>query len=72
MSIGRQQLLDRFPKVARGGEPPVTLAEFTLNGGGDQDYYDISLVDGFNLPMIMRVVTPYARPNMNEVHKTGI
>ena len=25
-----------FVQVARGGEPPVTLAEFTLNGGGQQ------------------------------------
>ncbi|PSN38881.1 Pathogenesis-related protein 5 [Blattella germanica] len=24
-----------------GGEPPVTLAEFTLNGDGGQDFYDI-------------------------------
>ncbi|GAB4856571.1 hypothetical protein Ancab_014488 [Ancistrocladus abbreviatus] len=34
-----------------GGAPPATLVEFTLNGGGFQDYYDISLVDGFNVPM---------------------
>jgi hypothetical protein len=36
-----------------GGEPPVTLAEFTLNGHGGQDYYDVSLVDGYNLPIII-------------------
>lgn len=34
-----------------GGKPPATLAEFTLNGAGDKDFYDISLVDGYNLPM---------------------
>jgi len=34
-----------------GGVPPVTLAEFTFDGWGGQDYYDISLVDGYNLPM---------------------
>ncbi|KAJ1411842.1 Thaumatin, conserved site [Sesbania bispinosa] len=33
------------------GRPPTTLAEFTLNGGYNQDYYDISVIDGFNVPM---------------------
>lgn len=33
------------------GAPPATLAEFTLNGSMNQIYYDISLVDGYNLPM---------------------
>lgn len=32
-----------------GGVPPVTLVEITLNGHGGQDFYDISLVDGFNV-----------------------
>ncbi|PSN48793.1 hypothetical protein C0J52_07039 [Blattella germanica] len=32
-----------------GGVPPVTLAEFTLSGYGGLDYYDVSLVDGYNL-----------------------
>jgi hypothetical protein len=31
------------------GQPPLTLAEFTLNGG--TDFYDISVIDGYNLPM---------------------
>ncbi|XP_051119729.1 thaumatin-like protein [Andrographis paniculata] len=30
-----------------GGAPPATLAEITL--GGEQDFYDVSLVDGYNL-----------------------
>ncbi|KAF6167724.1 hypothetical protein GIB67_017219 [Kingdonia uniflora] len=34
-----------------GAIPPVTLAEFTLGGDGGKDFYDISLVDGFNLPI---------------------
>ncbi|VFQ75512.1 unnamed protein product [Cuscuta campestris] len=34
-----------------GAKPPATLAEFTLNGSGGQDFYDVSLVDGYNLPM---------------------
>lgn len=33
------------------GVPPVTLAEFTLSGGGDADWYNVSLVDGYNLPV---------------------
>jgi hypothetical protein len=37
-----------------GGKPPATLAELTLSGGGaDPDFYDLSLVDGYNLPMAM-------------------
>lgn len=31
--------------------PPATLAEFTLNGGGGFDFYDVSLVDGYNIAM---------------------
>lgn len=31
--------------------PPATLAEFTLNGAGGLDFYDVSLVDGYNLAM---------------------
>jgi len=34
-----------------GGVPPTTLAEFTLSGSNNLDYYDISLVQGFNLPL---------------------
>jgi hypothetical protein len=39
-----------------GGVPPVTLAEWTFDGHANQDYYDISLVDGYNLPMQIRLV----------------
>lgn len=35
----------------RGGAPPATLAEILLNGYQNLDFYDISLVDGYNLPM---------------------
>ncbi|EAY83988.1 hypothetical protein OsI_39214 [Oryza sativa Indica Group] len=31
------------------GQPPLTLAEFTI--GGSQDFYDLSVIDGYNLPM---------------------
>ncbi|TRM61306.1 thaumatin [Schizophyllum amplum] len=33
------------------GVPPATLAEWTMNGSGGLDNYDVSLVDGYNLPM---------------------
>ena len=33
--------------------PPATLAEFTLDGGGGLDFYDVSLVYGYNLPMLV-------------------
>ncbi|MBA0683135.1 hypothetical protein Goari_024810, partial [Gossypium aridum] len=34
------------------GSLPVTIAEFTL--GDNIDYYDVSLVDGFNLPIVIK------------------
>lgn len=36
-----------------GAKPPATLAEFTLNGAGGQDFYDVSLVDGYNIPILV-------------------
>ncbi|KAH0826541.1 thaumatin [Lanmaoa asiatica] len=36
--------------VGGTGVPPASLAEFTL-GAGAVDYYDVSLVDGYNLPL---------------------
>ncbi|XP_062102583.1 thaumatin-like protein 1 [Humulus lupulus] len=36
-----------------GALPPATLAEFTLNGAGGLDFYDVSLVDGYNLAMVV-------------------
>ncbi|XP_078163724.1 pathogenesis-related thaumatin-like protein 3.5 isoform X2 [Carex rostrata] len=39
-------------KCDASGKPPATLAEFTL---AKLDFYDVSLVDGYNLPM---AVTP--------------
>nr|CAB3466599.1 unnamed protein product [Digitaria exilis] len=35
------------------GQPPLTLAEFTIGGvdGNNNDYYDISVINGFNIGM---------------------
>ena len=30
---------------------PASLAEFLMNGSAGKDYYDVSFVDGFNLPI---------------------
>ncbi|TPX55555.1 hypothetical protein PhCBS80983_g05225 [Powellomyces hirtus] len=32
-----------------GGQAPATLAEFTLQDGGQTDFYDLSNVDGYNV-----------------------
>lgn len=36
-----------------GAAPPATLAEFTLDGDGGKDFFDVSLVDGYNLPLLV-------------------
>ncbi|KAL5201752.1 hypothetical protein ABZP36_036106 [Zizania latifolia] len=36
-----------------GMAPPTTLAEFTLNGVGRNNFYEVSLVDGSNLSMVV-------------------
>ncbi|KAG8791937.1 hypothetical protein FRC12_007774 [Ceratobasidium sp. 428] len=33
------------------GVPPATVAEWTLSAADGSDWYDVSLVDGYNLPM---------------------
>uniref|UniRef100_A0A0E0AXP6 Thaumatin-like protein n=1 Tax=Oryza glumipatula TaxID=40148 RepID=A0A0E0AXP6_9ORYZ len=45
----------RLECAGTGATPPATLFEVTLGkggGGGDLDYYDVSLVDGYNLPVV--------------------
>ncbi|KND89863.1 Pathogenesis-related protein 5 [Tolypocladium ophioglossoides CBS 100239] len=52
------------------GAPPATLAEFNLAGGvsGMQTFYEISLVDGYNIPMGINSIpaknTTYIPPNL--------
>ncbi|XP_057793927.1 pathogenesis-related protein 5-like [Salvia miltiorrhiza] len=41
-------------KCNGGGEPPVSLAEFTLVGAAGKDFYDVSLVDGYNVGLGVR------------------
>ncbi|KAJ4963071.1 hypothetical protein NE237_023010 [Protea cynaroides] len=35
-----------------GAAPPTSLFEITLGKGNDKDFYDVSIVDGYNLPLI--------------------
>jgi hypothetical protein len=45
---------DKLQCRGAGGVPPATLAEVTLKGDRGQDFYDVSLVDGFNVPVQVR------------------
>lgn len=59
------------------GVPPVSVAEWTLGVNGVPDYYDVSLVDGSNLPMTITSdkgcpsascpvdLNPECKPNIN-------
>ena len=38
------------------GEIPATLAEYNLDSFAGLDFYDVSMVDGSNLPMYIRVI----------------
>ncbi|CAD6266723.1 unnamed protein product [Miscanthus lutarioriparius] len=65
-----------------GFTPPMTLAEFTI--GGSQDFYDISVIDGFNIGMAFSCSTgvglvcrdsscpdAYHQPNDMKTHACG-
>ncbi|KAK4746255.1 hypothetical protein SAY87_012567 [Trapa incisa] len=42
-------------KCPGGGTPPVTLVEFTLaSSSSEKDFYDVSLVDGYNIGMAVK------------------
>ncbi|RDL41082.1 Osmotin, thaumatin-like protein [Venustampulla echinocandica] len=50
------------------GSTPVTLAEFDLSGGvnKNQTFYDISLVDGYNLPLSI-IYLPGDNPKLQDI-----
>ncbi|KAK8969298.1 Thaumatin-like protein [Platanthera guangdongensis] len=59
-----------------GGTPPATLVEITL---GEQDFYDVSLVDGYNLAVSIRPFRGSGRcasagcvSDLNEVCPAGL
>uniref|UniRef100_A0A803L261 Uncharacterized protein n=1 Tax=Chenopodium quinoa TaxID=63459 RepID=A0A803L261_CHEQI len=37
-----------------GATPPASLFEITLGQGSNKDFYDVSMVDGYNLPLVAR------------------
>ncbi|XP_010243191.1 PREDICTED: thaumatin-like protein 1 [Nelumbo nucifera] len=45
-----------------GAIPPASLVEFTLATNGGKDFYDVSLVDGYNLPIS---ITPQGMSGCN-------
>ncbi|CAO2652396.1 Nn.00g006790.m01.CDS01 [Neocucurbitaria sp. VM-36] len=49
-----------------GGDVPVSLAEFTLDAGDGHTYYDISLVDGYNIPMAI-VLQPLENVTLDDI-----
>lgn len=48
------------------GDVPVSLAEFTLDAGDGHTYYDISLVDGYNLPIAI-VLQPLQNVSLDDI-----
>ncbi|XP_015688578.2 thaumatin-like protein 1b [Oryza brachyantha] len=58
----------RLDCAGNTAKPPATLAEFTLDGSGGMDFYDVSLVDGYNLPML---VTPQSGASGGSCVPTG-
>ncbi|KAF3907421.1 Zeamatin [Orbilia brochopaga] len=52
------------------GLAPTTLAEFTITGWQQQTYYDISLVDGYDLDM--KITPSYDSPAKPRVNNTPI
>lgn len=44
---------DKVECGGNGAKPPATLAEFTLDGASGLDFFDVSLVDGYNIPMLV-------------------
>lgn len=52
----------------QGAGAPCTLAEFTYASSSKQAFYDISLVDGYNLPMAIRSLLSESKdPNLADV-----
>ncbi|MCJ1409813.1 hypothetical protein MMC19_003896 [Ptychographa xylographoides] len=50
------------------GDTPVTLAEFTLASPSGQTFYDISLVDGYNLPIgIVALCTSSGNSSLTDI-----
>jgi hypothetical protein len=58
----------RFQCGSTWGEFPSTLAEFNLNAWNGMDFYDVSLVEGNNLPMW---VNSYGGSSQDKINANG-
>ncbi|KAI8143948.1 thaumatin [Fennellomyces sp. T-0311] len=54
---GRTECGDACEEIA-GSASPASLAEVTFKGHAGYDFYDLSFVDGFNLPVSMTPIDP--------------
>ncbi|MFT3776026.1 MAG: thaumatin family protein [Minicystis sp.] len=55
-----------------GGKPPATLVEITFGGFGGKDFYDVTLVDGYNLPMgVTPVPGTFTKSDPNDTYDCG-
>jgi hypothetical protein len=50
-ALSNIDMKDKLKAGGIGSTFPATKGEIKFDGYGDQDYYDISIVDGFNLPI---------------------
>ena len=61
--------------VGKGGNPPATLAEFTLSNPAvttaGPDFYDISIINGVNLAVSMGPVTGTFQPTAGDPYSCG-
>lgn len=52
-----------------GSADPISLAEFKFNGYQGDDFYDVSYVAGYNLPIIITVASPH--PHSQDPYRCG-
>ena len=56
-AVSNKDKTDKLKAGGIGSIYPATKGEIKFDGYGNQDYYDISIVDGFNLPIQIELVT---------------
>jgi hypothetical protein len=56
-AVSNKDYTDKLKAGGIGSTYPATKGEVKFDGYGNQDYYDISIVDGFNLPIQIELVT---------------
>ncbi|MBN1413275.1 MAG: discoidin domain-containing protein [Spirochaetales bacterium] len=51
--------------------PPVTLTEWSLESSDGQDFYDVSLIQGYNVPVSIRPVPGTYTRNSDNIYECG-